>query len=448
MSLDRSRAPAAGIAPSLAIPRPDRHELPNGMGLATVSRPRLPGVSLALVLPAGADSTGPEKAGLASLAAKVMPEGAAGRGSREMATWLDGLGVRLRVAVGYDSMILRLHTLSEQLAPALDALAAVALQPDFLADEVERCRDERLDAIRRLRDEPADVADDVLAELIYGGHPYGRLTRGREETVQPLHRADLIEFHASRFSPRAATLIACGDLPGDFTELAAARFGEWRGVAVDRQPPASARETADPGIVLVDRPGSQQSEIRIGSIGLERGDPDEPNARVTNAILGGLFNSRLNMNLREDKGWTYGARSTLALRRSRGPLILRAAVETAVSGAAVREMLQEVRAMGESVPTEEELGTAAGALTRSLPLRFETNSQITGTIGEQVVYGLPDDYWAEFTSRIEGVSKESVRDMAARLLDPGGLAILVVGDASEVLRDLEALGPVSTRTAP
>ncbi len=418
------------------------------MRLAALHRPRLPDVSLALVLPAGADSTGPGRAGLASLAAKVMPEGAAGKGAREMATWLDGLGVHLGIAVGYDSMILRLHTLSSQLAPALDALAAVALRPDFVADEVTRCRGERLDAIRRLRDEPADVADDVLTELVYGEHPYGRLTRGREETVAPLDQADLIEFHASRFSPRAATLVACGDLPGDFTELAAARFGEWRGVDVDRQPPASAQEVADPGIVLVDRPGSHQSEIRIGGIGIARGDPDEPAARVTNAILGGLFNSRLNMNLREDKGWTYGARSALALRRSRGPVVLRAAVETAVSGAAVREMLREVREMRESLPTEEELETAAGALTRSLPLRFETNSQIAATISEQVVYDLPDDYWAAFTSRIEGVSRDNVCDMAARLLDPHKLAILVVGDADEVSRDLEELGPVSMREAP
>ena len=448
MSLDRSRPPVAGTARPLAIPRPDRHRLPNGLTVAAVRRPRLPEATLALVLPAGADAVGAEQAGLASLVAKVLPEGSFGKTSRDMATLLDGLGVHLGVAVGYDSMIIRLHTLSGQLEPALEALASVALGPDFLEGEVDRCRGERLDAIRRMRDEPAEVAADVVAELLYGDHPYGRLTRGREGSVESLNRADLVEFHARRFSPRVATLVACGDLPDDFNDLVTASFGAWRGVEVDHRPPATVREVASPGIVLVDRPGSGQSEIRIGGIGLERGDPDEPAARVTNAILGGLFNSRLNMNLREDKGWTYGARSTLSLRRARGPLSLRAAVETAVTGAAVREMLQEVGTMRESLPTEAEMRTAAGALTRSLPLRFETNSQIAGTIAEQVIYGLPDDYWSTFSGRIGGVSRDSVLDTAVRMLDPEGLAILVVGDADEVLPDLGKLGPVRLQEVP
>ncbi|MCL7960306.1 MAG: insulinase family protein [marine benthic group bacterium] len=448
MTLDRSRPPEAGPARPLSIPRPDRHRLPNGLTVAAVRRPRLPEASLALVLPAGADSVGTQQAGLASLVAKVLPEGSSGKTSREMATMLDGLGVHLGVSVGYDSMILRLHTLSDQLEPALEALASVALAPDFLADEVDRCRAERLDAIRRSRDEPAEVAADVMAELLYGDHPYGRLTRGREGSVARLDRSDLVEFHARRFSPRVATLVACGDLPDGFNDLVTDCFGAWRGVDVDHGAPDTASAVASPGIVLVDRPGSGQSEIRMGAIGLERGDPHEPVARVTNAILGGLFNSRLNMNLREDKGWTYGARSTLSLRRSRGPVSLRAAVETAVTGAAVREMLREVQAMRESPPSEGEMRTATGALTRSLPLRFETNSQIAGTIAEQVIYGLPNDYWSTFSSRIGGVSRDSVMELADRMIDPDGLAILVVGDSDEVLPDLEELGSVTLRGVP
>ena len=448
MTLDRSRPPESGPARPLSIPRPERHRIPNGLAVTAVRRPRLPEANLALVLPAGADTMDPGQAGLASLVAKVLPEGSSGKTSREMATMLDGLGVRLAVAVGYDSMILRLHTLSGQLEPALRALASVALAPDFLADEVERCRAERLDAIRRMRDEPAEVAADVMVELLYGDHPYGRLTRGREGSVERLDRADLVEFHARRFSPRAATLVACGDLPDDFNDLVTDCFGAWRGVEVGHGPPDTVSDVASKGIVLVDRPGSGQSEIRMGAIGLKRGDPDEPVARVANAILGGLFNSRLNMNLREDKGWTYGARSTLLLRRSRGPLSLQAAVETAVTGAAVREMLREVQAMRESLPSEGEMRTAFGALTRSLPLRFETNSQITGTIAEQVIYGLPDDYWSTFSSRIGGVSRDSVTDLAVRMIDPDGLAILVVGDSDEVLPDLEKLGPVTLRGVP
>ena len=181
---------------------------------------------------------------------------------------------------------------------------------------------------------------------------------------------------------------------------------------------------------------------------MRRGDPEESAARMAVSILGGLFNSRLNMNLREDKGWTYGARCGIALRRSPGPLTMRAAVETAVTGAAIREMLDEASKMGESLPTEQEMETAAGALVRSLPLRFETNSQVAGRIAEQVIYDLPDDYWSAYASRIESVSGEDVRDVSRRLLDPDGLVVLVVGDAGAVLADLESLGPVTMREAP
>jgi len=448
VSLDRSKTPEAGPPARLEPVRPHRSRLDNGMGLAWVRRDRLPGASLALVLPAGADSAGVESAGIASLTGKLLPEGAAGRSSREMALWIDRLGAYLGVAVGYDAMVLRVDTLSDLLDDALDILAAVALEPDFLPTEVERCRAEQLDAIRRLTDDPSEVAADVLAELMYGLHPYGRLPRGRVSSVERLGREDLVEFHGDRFAPSVATLIGCGDLPERFPDLVERRFGSWRGTAPAVRPPdvVSIPETA--GIALVDRPQSRQSVIRIAGIGLRRGHPDEPSARVMNAILGGLFNSRVNLNLREDKGWTYSARSTLSLRRSMGPLTMRAAVETGVTAAAVREMLGEARGMRDAAPSEAEMVTATGALTRSLPLKFERNGQIVRSLVDQVIYGLPDDYWTTYPGVIGAVSREDVQDIAARLLDPEGLTILVVGDGEAVRKQLEELGPVELVAAP
>lgn len=448
MSLDRTRPPEAGSSADLTIPVPRRAALENGLRIAWVRRGRLPDATVSLVLPAGADAHPPESAGLASLMAKVLPEGAAGRSAREMAVWVDGLGAHLGVTVGYDAMIVRLHTLTEHLEEGLDVLAAVALDPTFLEAEVDRCRAERLDAIDRYRDEPAEVAADVLAERLYGSHPYGRLTRGRADTVEAIDREALASFHAQRFSPSAATLAACGDLPLDFEDLVAARLDSWSGPPVDSAPPPVGRPAEHLDIALVDRPGSGQSEIRIAGISVRRGDPDEIPARVTNAILGGLFNSRLNMNLREDKGWTYGARSTLSLRRSPGPVTLRAAVETAVTADAVREMLGEIDRMREAPPTGAEMDTARGALTRSLPLRFETNGQIAGALVEQSVYELADDYWNTFPDRIEAVSAAQVRQIAVRLLDPAALAVLVVGDADAVAPALAELGPVREEPVP
>ncbi|MCL7971367.1 MAG: insulinase family protein, partial [marine benthic group bacterium] len=411
-------------------------------------RDHLPEAALSLVLPAGADAHPTESAGLASLVAKVLPEGAAGRTARDMAIWVDGLGAHLGVAVGYDAMIVRLHTLSEHLEAGLDLLAAVALEPAFLDEEVERCRAERLDAIRRYRDEPAEVAADVLAELLYADHPYGRLTRGRLDSVARIDRDDLVAFHENRFSPEGALLVGCGDLPANFEDLVSGRFGGWSGPQADSRPPAAISTADSPGIVLVDRPGSGQSEIRIGGIGIRRNDEREIAARVTNAILGGLFNSRLNMNLREDKGWTYGARSSLSLRRSPGPVTLRAAVETAVTADAVREMMGEIEGLRSASPSEAEMETARGALTRSLPLRFQTNGQIAGTLVEQAVYGLEDDYWSRFPGRINLVSADQVREAAVHLLDPEALAVLVVGDAGAVRSGLERQGPVTEKEPP
>lgn len=448
MNLDRSRPPEPGPARPLPTPTRVVRRLGNGLDLLYVHRETLPDALLALVIPAGSSSVGVERSGLASLVARVLPEGARGRSSREMAEWLDGLGVRLDVSTGYDSTVLRIHTLTESLDPALDALSAVALEPDFPEAEVERCRGERVDAIRRARDEPAEVAADLLAESVFGDHPYGRLSRGREAAVEGFTRPDLEGFHREKFDPLTATLVACGRLPSDFETRVARRFDRWAGEGTPSGPPADIVRVASPGLVLVDRPGSRQSEVRIGGVALKRGDPEEPALRMANAILGGLFNSRLNLNLREEKGWTYGARSSLSLRRAPGSIVVRAAVETKVTAAAVREMLDEVARMRDAAPTGAELRTAAGALTRSLPLRFETGAQIVSRITEETVYGLTSDYWEQFSARIEAVTGARVRDVCQRLLDPAALSVVVVGDVAEIRPDLEKLGPVRTGRAP
>jgi len=448
MTLDRSRPPEASAATELPIPERTRHGLATGMELTCVRRGALPEAMLALVLPAGSASVSSGRAGLPSLVAKVLPEGSGGRSSREMAEWLDRLGIQLSVSTGYDSMVIRVHSLSETLEPALDALAAVALEPDFLEAEVERCRDERVDEIRRARDEPAEVASDVLAELLYGDHPYGRLSRGREGPVSRLDRSALVGFHGERFDPRTAALVACGRLPADFERWVEERFGSWTGGGKVPEALPDPEGTASPEIVLVDRPGSGQSEIRIGAVGIRRGDPAEPAGRVAISILGGLFNSRLNLNLREQKGWTYGARAGLSLRRSPGPVIMRAAVETGVTAGAVGEMIREAARMSEERPSAEEMEMAAGALTRSLPLRFETGGQIVSRLTEEIVFGLSPDHWQRFPERIEAVSREDVRRISSRLFDPEGLAVLVVGDAEAVRSGLDGIGPVRMGRVP
>ena len=446
--IDRESPPAAGTQPVVRPLSPAKERLDNGLDVVTLRHDSVPELCLRLVIPGGAAAAPVGRAGIASLVGRLLPEGAAGKGSREMAAWIDGVGVAFGVDVGYDSTVVRMHSLSELTGEALDLLAAVVASPDFPAQEVERIRGERLDLIRRQRDEPDHVSSDLLAELLYGDIPYGRLPGGRLETVGGLDRADITGFHADHFSPGAASLVAVGALADGFVEMVDARLAAWSGEAPDVAAPDSLRAPATTGTVLVDRPDSQQSVIRIGGIGLARGTADEPGARMMNAILGGLFNSRLNLNLREDKGWTYGARSGLDLRRSAGPITMKASVETRVTADAVSEMNREIERMSGSIPSDDEMKTAVGALTRSLPLRFETSSQVAGKLVEQIVYDLSDDYWSRYVEELEAVTPADVRTASRRYLETGRLVTLVVGDASVVGPELEKLGPVEVRPAP
>ena len=446
--IDRENPPASGTPPILEPLSPAKERLDNGLDILTIRRDSVPELCLRLVVPGGAAATPVAKAGIASLVGRLLPEGAAGKDSREMAAWIDGLGVAFGVDVGYDSTVVRMHSLSERTPEALDLLTAVVAAPDFPAREVERIRGERLDLIRRQRDEPDHVSSDLLAELLYGDTPYGRLPRGRLDTVESLDRADITAFHTDRYSPKAAALVAVGALADGFAEMVGERLAAWSGAALDVQALDSPRTPATRGTVLVDRPGSQQSVIRIGGIGLARGSDDEPQARMMNAILGGLFNSRLNLNLREDKGWTYGARSGLDLRRSAGPITIKVAVETGMTADAVSELHNEIERMSESLPSDDEMSTALGALTRSLPLRFETASQVAGKLVEQIVYGLPEDYWPRYVDELHAVTPSDVQTASRRYLQAQSLVTLVVGDAAAVAPELERLGPVDVRSVP
>jgi zinc protease len=448
MTRDRSTPPVAGAPPVLRPLAPERCRLKNGLDVMTLRRGTIPEIALRLVVPAGAGSPPVGLPGTASLVGRLLTEGAGGRDAREMATWIDGLGVDVTAGVGYDAATVRMHALSELCDEALDLLATLVKSPDFPPSEVERVRAERVDRLRRMRDDPDHVAADLLAELLYDDLPYGRHTWGRPNSVEAIDRERVEAYHGERYVPGGASLVAVGDIPAGFTEMAAERFGDWMGETSGFAPPPSPEAPATLSTVFVDRPGSQQSVIRIAGIGLARGSVDEPRARVMNALLGGLFNSRLNLNLREDKGWTYGARSSLDMRRSAGPLTVRASVETAVTADAIAQMRQEIHRLCESSPSEAEMRTAAGSLTRSLPLRFETASQVAGKLVEQIVYGLADDYWARLVEDIRALTPAEVRDAAARYLNPARLVTLVIGDAEVVIPELEALGPVQVRDAP
>ncbi|MGD8495190.1 MAG: pitrilysin family protein [Gemmatimonadales bacterium] len=450
--VERGVAPApAGPPPEIELPPFATHRLDNGMRIEVARSTSTPDVALRLVLGAGAGSTPPERGGLATLACDLLSEGAEGRTAPEMAAWIDGLGAAFHAHASYDAAQLSMHTMNDQLDETLEYLAAVSRRPDFDEDEVERRRAMMLDRLRRRVDDPAEIAADAFGAAVYGAHPYGAPLDGTVESVEPLAAGDLADFWSRVARPDTACLVVCGDVdPATAVAAAEREFGDWR-VPADAPPPEApetpARAAHAGEVILLDRPASRQSELRIGGVGIARDEPDEASFLVANAVLGGLFNSRINLNLREEKGWTYGARTVLLRRRRRGPFLLRTAVATEATLDAFAECLAEFQRLRETPPEPAELELAANALTLSLPLQFQTTSQLARRRAEAVTYDLPDDYWERFPERIRAVSPADVREAARAFLDPGGLVLLAAGDVAGFADAAASLGTVDVRAA-
>jgi len=263
------------------------------------------------------------------------------------------------------------------------------------------------------------------------------------ESITPAHLRD---FHSARYRPGSAVLLAAGDVAPERLAGAVRRhLGGWTG-PVERPAPPPTPETPDPRVILIDRPDSAQAEIRVATIGVPYGTDDYYAIVLANAVLGGLFNSRINMNLREDKGWTYGARSGFRFRRGAGPFVAQTAVETAVTADAFGEILDEIERMRQDLVTHEELELAKHALTLSLPLQFETAAHVTRRISRQHIYDLPADYWTAYRDRIEGVSPDQVRDVCVSYLGRERLTLLAVTDADQTEAGLARFGDVERRT--
>jgi zinc protease len=447
--VDRTGAPPAGPVPELDLPAFATHRFDNGLRVDVARSSVTPDVALRLVLRAGAGTTPPERGGLATLACDLLSEGAGGRSAPEMAAWIDGLGAAFHARASYDAAVLSMHAMNDQLEEALEYLATVSRRPDFAPLEVERRRDMVLDRLRRRIDDPAEIAAEAFGTAVFGAHPYGAPLGGTVESVERLDARDLSEFWFRAARPDTACLVICGDVdPGAAIAAVRREFGDWRAPA--GEVPAEAQAPPDRAVharevLLFDRPASRQTELRVGGVGIARDEPDEAAFLVTNALLGGLFNSRVNMNLREDKGWTYGARTVLLRRRRRGPFLLRTAVATEVTLDAFSEILDEFERLRNEPPDAAELALAANALTLSLPLQFETASQLARRQAEAVMYELPDDYWERFPERIRGVETADVADAAGRLLAPDGLVLLAAGDVAGFAEQAERFGPVEVR---
>jgi zinc protease len=348
--------------------------------------------------------------------------------------------------VSWDAASVGFTVHADRLEQALALLAEIVRRPAFPEAQVERLRDERLADILQRRKDPRALAADAASRFIFQDDvPYGRPLIGLEATVATVRADELRAFHASRYGGASAALIMTGAIEPDRAyAVAAQHFADWRGERVPQTDFPVVPRAEETRVHVVDRPGSVQSEIRLGQTGVARRHPDYFPLLVMNTILGGAFTSRLNMNLRERHGFTYGASSGFALRRRPGPFVVEVAVATDVTVRAIEEALREIGGLRADGPTEAELDNARDYLRGVLPLRLQTTAALAGRAAELVVFDLPTDYFQDYRARIAAVTGEDVHRVAREIIRPDRMAVVVVGDASQVEAPLRALdlGPV------
>ena len=439
--VDRSQLPAPEPTRPFPFPAIEKSTLANGMRVWTVHHAQVPLVSFSLLVRRGAASDPPGQDGLAAVTADMLDEGSGSRSAIEMHEALARLGAQFDTDIGSDATVASVTVLSRFAQRALELLSDVVARPAIRDDDFTRVRQLRLHRLTQLRDMPSAVADRAFLKLIYGAHPYGHSPIGNETTLAAMHVDDVRAFHARAIRPSAATLIAVGDCDhAEIAGLAAESFGDWTGTSDgDAATAASLPQAAR--LNVVPRPRAPQSELRIGQVAVGRDTPDYHALVVANTILGGQFVSRINLNLREDKGLTYGARTAFEFRRMPGPFVLQVSVQTSGTATAIDESIGEIAGIRGSRPvTADELALGIAALTRGYARSFETGEQIGRAALQLALYDLPDDYFEQFVPRIERVTSDDVSRVMARHLDPARLTTLIVGDFDTIGSDLSGLG--------
>lgn len=438
--------PAPGAPRPYHFPAFERRTLPNGLTLVVAPVRRLPVVSVAAVIDAGAAADPAGQEGLAALTAHALAEGTASLDALALADRVERLGASLDAGADWDAAVVSLTTLAPKLDQAFEVMAEVLARPSFPAHEVERLRQERLAELLHLRSDPGGLADAAFAEAVYGAASrFGRAEGGGEAAVRGLTRDAVAAFHAARYRPAATTLVVAGDVGADEAQALVERtLGSWQGAAPAPTTADDRQAALERRAYLVAKPDSAQCELRLGHVGAPRATPDYFPLLVMNSILGGLFNSRVNLNLRERHGYTYGARSGFDWRRAAGPFSVESAVASDVAAAAAREVLLEIDRMRDELVAPEELSLATSYLDGVFPIRYETTSAIAAALTGLVIYGLPDDYFDAYRGRVRAVTAEDVRRAAREYLHPDHLQLLVVGPPTvrEAIEGM-AFGPLT-----
>src|SRR5687767_10381322 len=435
----RETPPKPAPAKPLQLATPLTATLPNGLTIILSERRTVPIVASSLVFRTGSDANPLDKPGLANFVAAMLDEGTTTRNALQIADEVAFLGGSIGTSSSMDSSTVTARSLSKNFGPMLNLVADVVLNPSFPAAEIDRQRANRLAQLVQQREDPATVAAQTMALALYGPkHPYGYSETGTEASVKAITAADMTAFWKQNFVPNNAALIVAGDISmPELRALAEKSFGAWqRGTPA--QPALGAPGTTAARIVLVNKPGPQ-TQVRVATIGAPRSSPDFRPLQLMNLTLGGNFASRINMNLREKNGYTYGASSGFTFRKAAGPFQVASGIRTEVTAPAVGEIFNELRGIAERPVTPDELARAKDGLSNSLPGAFETNGNAVGNFANVFTYNLGLDYYTKYAEQVAAVTAAQTADVAKRYIVPGRMVVVAVGDLEKIGPELQKL---------
>jgi len=427
--------------------------MPNGLRVLFVERHDLPIVSVRVVSSVGAGDRPDARPGAIAFMGAMLEQGAGARGALAISDDYESLGADHAAWCEWDSCVVRAKVLASHLSAALDLLADIALRPTFPDAEVERQRKRWLAALQQEKSSPPAMEQNALAAVVFGRrHPYGHGPRGGPADVEKMKRDEVVAEWRRAIVPLTTTIAVAGDVaPSDLRAMLTERFGAWRGSAPERAAVARAPRAAKgaPRVVLVDMPGAAQSQVYLADEGAPFASADRIALGVMNAILGGMFSSRINLDLREAHAYTYGAHSRFSMRHGAGPFVAGGAIFARHTADALRVLLAHVARIRDAAVTPEELADAKENARLALPARFESVDDVTGALQDLAVYRLPLDEYAKRAARIDGVTVADVQRVARQWLHPDAMHIVVTGDRAQIEKELLALGlgPVELRDA-
>ena len=439
--IDRTTAPLPAPPRTYHFPHVTRVTLANGLRVLVAENRNAPLIAIRSLVKSGADHDNAELAGLASLTADLLDEGAGSRDAIQLAERVGFLGASLATGADWDASYISLDSLSRNAQPAAEVLADVTFRAMLPADGFDRVKKERLTEILQQRDEPAVIAGKRFASLLYGQGMYGNSIIGTSDSLVRITLENVRRFYQQHYVPNNSSVVVAGDVEaGAAAKMVEQLFEKWKHGPEPPRPRPEPQPLEGSRVYIIDRPEAVQSEIRIGHLGVPRTCEDYFPLSVMNALLGGVFNSRINLNLRERHGYTYGARSSFAFRRQAGPFVVAAPVRNEVTRESVAEVLSELRRIRTGDVEKHELDDTKNYLIGVFPATVQTASDVAGRLVDMELYGLPEDYFDRYRENIAAIKAEDITRVAEKYIDPERLLIVVVGSAKQIKEPLGSLG--------